>query len=531
MLDKLICSGIVAAVLLSAQPSAFAQATSQPEVKHDVSGPLSAIPAPLPMNAHAKLEQDIHRVKSIRPANPAAAAARRPVTRPQDAARQSTAPHPFQPATLPAIPGISSGKNGFIAQSDPPDTNAAVGRTQIVEWVNTSFAVFDKQSGALQGNILPGSALFKNFGGDCQNFNDGDPIVGYDKLADRWVLSQFAITGGENGGGTFSYCVAVSQTPDALGQYNRYEFQFPDFNDYPKMSVWPDGYYVSFNMFHGEQFNGAKVCALPRTNMLAGQTATMQCFDVANQGGLLPADLDGKQTPPAGTPNYVLNFDFDGTHLNLWKFHVDWSDASKSTFTKSQITVSPFTPACDGCIPEPSGGSKLQSLGDRLMYRLAYRQFADHDSLVVNHAVSISGDPGPTGIRWYEIRNLASTPVVAQQSTFAPDSSYRWMASAGMDKVGNLLIGYTVSSTKRAPGIAFTGRMVSDPPGQLSAEKLVALTSTGVQTDPDRWGDYASVTVDPVDDCTFYFATQFVPTKGHFNWQTQISRFKFPNCQ
>jgi hypothetical protein len=401
----------------------------------------------------------------------------------------------------------------------------------VVEWVNTAFAVFDKNTGALQGNILDGNALFAGFGGDCQTFNDGDPIVAYDKIADRWVLSQFAVTGGEQGG-TFSYCVGVSQTPDARGAYHRYEFKFADFNDYPKMGVWSDGYYVSFNMFRQNSFIGAKVCAMPRDKMLAGQAATMQCFDVANEGGLLPADLDGTTPPAAGTPNYVLNFDFDGVHLNLWKFKVDWANSANSTFVKApSITVKRFAPACDACIAQPAGGVRLQSLGDRLMYRLAYRQFANHGSLVVNHTVSLSGSSsGRTGVRWYELRGLEATPVVFQQSTYAPNNSFRWMGSVAMDKMGNMLLGYSVSSPTLKPSIAFSARLATDPVNTLSAEKIVLL-GTGLQTSPDRWGDYASVTLDPVDDCTFYFATQYLKTNGSFNWETRIAKFKFPSCQ
>jgi hypothetical protein len=522
MIERIFRHAVAAQAVLLLSVPAFGQTTAQPEAKHDTSPALSSIPAPPAVESGFRVRRE-HRVKPLpRPATGEQRA--RP-----DAARQAAARTRFQPATLPAIPGIGSGVGGFHVQSDPPDTNGAVGRTQVVEWVNTALAVFDKTTGAMQGNILDGNLLFTGFGGDCERFNDGDPIVAYDKIADRWVLSQFAVSGGESGG-TFSYCVAVSKTPDAMGQYNRYEFKYDDFNDYPKMGVWPDGYYVSFNMFRGNSFLGSKVCALNRAKMLAGDAATMQCADVAGEGGLLPADLDGTTPPAAGTPNYVLNFDFDGSHLNLWKFHVDWDNPANTTFVKApQIAVTPFAPACDACIVEPTGGVPLQSLGDRLMYRLAYRVFADHDALVTNHTVSVSGGNGPTGIRWYELRNLGTTPVVFQQATFAPDSAFRWIGSVAMDKAGNMLVGYSVSSKKVKPSIAFSGRKATDPPGQMSAESIV-MRGTGVQTDPDRWGDYASVTLDPADDCTFYFATQFLKAKGSFNWQTQISRFKFPEC-
>jgi hypothetical protein len=523
MTSRLLALTLAAPLVLALSGLASAQTTSVPEAKHDTSPALSTIPAPPDLQGRSRLERIEHRVKPL----PHPAQGR--VRAQPDAARQVTAVRKFQATVLPAFDGIG-GITGYTVQSDPPDTTAAVGRTQVVEWVNTALAVFDKSTGAMQGHILDGNSLFSGFGGDCQTFNDGDPIVAYDKIADRWVLSQFAVTGGENGG-TFSYCVAVSQSPDARGTYNRYEFKFNDFNDYPKMGVWPDGYYVSFNMFHQNSFAGAKVCALARDKMLAGQAATMQCFDVADQGGLLPSDLDGMTSPPTGTPNYVLNFDFDGAHLNLWKFHVDWANPANSTFTKSApIAVSKFAPACDSCIAQPSGGIGLQSLGDRLMYRLAYRQFADHESLVVTHTVSVGGGNGPTGIRWYELRSPGTTPVVFQQSTYAPNHSFRWIGSAAMDKAGNMLLGYSVSSPTVKPSIAFAGRLATDAASTMSAEKIV-LPGTGVQTDPDRWGDYASVTLDPTDDCTFYFATQYLKVKGSFNWQTRVAKFTFPSCQ
>ena len=446
-----------------------------------------------------------------------------------DTVTQKKATAAFQANLLAPFEGI--GKKNYPIGSDPPDTNGAVGLTQYVEWVNTAFAVYDKNTGTLIGDVLDGNSLFSGFGGDCQQFNDGDPIVLYDKAADRWVLSQFAVTGGENTpGGTFSHCIAVSQTPDARGKYNRYEFKFNDFNDYPKLGVWPDAYYVTFNMFHANSFTGSKACAYDRTKMLAGQAATMQCFDVPNQGGLLPADLDGPKNLPVGSSNFFLNFNMNGASLNLWKFHADWADTTKTTFTGPQaIPVSAFTIGCDPCVAQPKGGIQLGTLSDRLMFRLAYRKFADHDSLVVNHTVSAQG---VTGIRWYEIRNPGGTPTIAQQSTFSPDKNFRWMGSIAMDKMGNAVLGYSVSSSKVFPAVRFTSRNFSDPAGVMSAEKIVQ-PGVGVQNDPDRWGDYSSMTLDPVDDCTFYFSTQFAGEtgKGSYNWHTLITKMKFPSCQ
>jgi hypothetical protein len=338
------------------------------------------------------------------------------------------------------------------------------------------------------------------------------------------------VTGGESQAGhTFSYCVAVSQTDDATGKYHLYEFTYPDFPDYPKMSIWGDAYMVTFNMFKGNAFAGAKVCALESANMRAGQAARTLCADVANEGGLLPADVDGPAAPAAGTAVPVVNFALDGRHLNVWRFTVNWANPSASGLSKaSQISVTPFNIACDACVAQPAGGVKLQTLSDRLMYRLTFRKFADHSAAVVSHTVT---NAGRTGVRWYEIRNLETpTPTVFQQGTISPDATFRWMGSGAMDKKGNVLFGYSVSSKTVSPSVAFTGRNAADPVGVMQSEVIVK-KGAGVQTAPDRWGDYASVSLDPADDCTLFFATQYQAKKGQFNWHTSIVKLKFPDCR
>jgi hypothetical protein len=407
----------------------------------------------------------------------------------------------------------------------PPDTEGTVGATQYVQWVNTSFAVFNKSTGTLIAGPTAGNTLWSGFGGGCQTNNDGDPIVLYDKLAQRWVFSQFSVS-------TTPYlqCIAVSTTSDATGTYNRYSFQYSNFDDYPKMSVWPDAYYETFNMFAGgTTFVGADACAYNRSAMLAGTAATQVCFQQGTSvGGLLPSDLDGSTAPPAGSPNYMLYF---GTNnLNLFKFHVDFTTPSNSTFTgPTVINVAAFSPLCGGgtCVPQPSTTQQLDSLADRLMYRLAYRNFGSHESLVVNHSV-VAGSGG--GIRWYEIQNPSGTPVVAQQSTFAPDSNYRWMGSVAMDQAGDLAVGYSVSSSSLSPSVRFAGRVPTDPASTLESEVNI-VSGSGSQTGGlSRWGDYSAMQIDPVDDCTFWFTEEYMKTTGSFNWNTRIANFKFPGC-
>ena len=480
---------------------------------------LSTIPA-RPVLETGIVARREHRVKPLpKPA---------PVPQAEAAVQRRASVKKLQATFLPPIEGI--GGDNYGIQSDPPDTNGAVGTTHYVEWVNTALAVFDKNTGAMIGHPNDGNRLFAGFGGDCDTFNDGDPVVQFDRPHQRWVLSQFAVTGGESQAGhTYSYCVAVSQTDDATGKYNLYEFTYPDFPDYPKMGIWGSSYVVTFNMFRNDSFIGSKICALESAKMLAGQAARMACADVANEGGLLPADVDGTASPAANSPTPVLNFAMDGRHLNLWRFAVDWNSPSASTLTgPKQLAVAPFNVACDSCVVQPKGGATLQTLGDRLMYRLAYRRFAGHSATVVSHTVAAAGT---TGIRWYEIRGIEdAAPAVFQQGTHTPNSTFRWMGSGAMDKKGNLLFGYSVSSKSLSPSVAFTGRSAADPPGVMQAE-VVVKKGAGVQTEPDRWGDYASLSVDPGDDCTMFFATQYQAKKGKFNWHTSIVKLKFPDCQ
>jgi hypothetical protein len=504
-------------------PTALAQSgvasgptTIRRDVHHDVSPPLREMIkyAPPPSLERREVEP----LKRI-PLPPGLAQLE------EDPVRQTTTVPPPTPPVSQSFEGLGNGQYGFSVTGAPPDTEGSVGATQYVQWVNTSFAIFNKSNGALIAGPTAGNTLWSGFGGGCQTNNDGDPIVLYDKLAQRWVFSQFSVS-------TTPYlqCIAVSTTSDATGSYNRYSFQYTNFDDYPKMSVWPDAYYETFNMFAGgTTFTGADACAYNRAAMMAGTTATQVCFQQSTAvGGLLPADLDGTTAPPAGSPNYMLYF--GANNLNLFKFHVDFSTPANSTFTgPTVINVAAFSPLCSGgtCVPQPGTSNTLDSLADRLMYRLAYRNFGNHESLVVNHSVT-AGSAG--GVRWYEIQNPGGTPVVAQQSTFAPDSSYRWMGSIAMDQAGDIGLGYSVSSSSVSPSVRFTGRVPTDPASTMEAEINIVTGSGSESAGLTRWGDYSAMQVDPVDDCTFWYTQEYMKTTGTFNWNTRIASFKFPGC-
>jgi hypothetical protein len=432
--------------------------------------------------------------------------------------------------------GFTGPQGTFTVDAAPPDTNGAVGTTQYVQWVNESFAVFDKATGAVLKGPIPGNTLWSNTGNGCATNNDGDPIVQFDKINQRWIFTQFSVS-------TTPYrqCIAVSTSDDALGSYYVYSFQTTQFPDYPKLGVWSDGYYITFNMFNGNSFAGPKVCALDGAAMRAGNPATIVCFQLGTSvASLLPADIDGTTLPPAGAPNFLLSLS-GSSALNFYKFHADFVTPANSTFTGPvSIPVAGFTRACNGgaCVPQKSSKQKLDSLGDRLMYRLAYRNFGTYETLLVNHSVAAgSSSSGQAGVRWYELRSASgqsmasATPVVNQQGTYAPsDNLYRWMGSMAMDKAGNIAVGYSISGTGLNPGIRYAGRQPTDAAGKLGSEVTI-VNGSGAQTQPlNRWGDYSAMTIDPIDDCTFWYTNEYLKTNGNWNWSTRIASFKFNSC-
>jgi hypothetical protein len=480
--------------------------------------------------------RDMRATRALSRSHPARALPRR-------SAAQNLTPAPMTPVTGAVVTGPSSltpgslnfngvgqgftGPQGaFSVSSAPPDTTGAAGPNDYVQMVNSSIAVFSKSGTALYGPV-PTNTLWAGFGGGCQTNNDGDGGVQYDQYSNRWILTQFSVT-------TTPYleCVALSQTSDPLGAWNRYSFSYANFNDYPKIGVWPDAYYATFNMFSGtSSFLGAKVCAYDKSQMLLGLPATQQCFDTSSTyGGLLAANADGPTPPPAGEAETVVAM--DNNALDTWKFHVDFATPANSTFAGPTLVAVPgFAQACGGatCIPQAGTAQQLDSLADRLMNRLVYRNFGDHEALVVDHSVTIGS---AVGIRWYELRLGAGGSVSPYQSgTYAPDASYRWMGSVAFDGVGDIAMGYSQSSPSVHPGIRYTGRLPGDPSGAMTQGETTIVTGGGSQASGlSRWGDYSQLTVDPVDDCTFWYTNEYLTANGSFNWSTRIGTFRFSNC-
>src|SRR2546426_5673376 len=441
------------------------------------------------------------------------------------------------PATALNFDGVGNGFSGpqgtFTVNSAPPDTNLAVGPNHVVEIVNTDFAIFNKSGSTVYGPVQI-NTLWSGFGGMCQADNDGDPIAKYDSIANRWVISQFAITSPNP---NYLQCVAVSTTGDPTGTYYRYSFSYGNqFPDYPKMGVWPDAYYITFNMFNsaGNTFLGGKACAYDRARMLTGASATQQCFDLGTTyGGLLPSDLDGSRQAPVGAPNYIVADGASSNQLAYSSFHTDWTNSANTTLTgPTTLATAPFTLPCGAggtCVPQSGTSQKLDTLGDRLMYRLAYRNFGDHEALVINRSVTAGSS---VGIRWYELRTGASNSLsIFQQGTYAPDSNYRWMGSIAQDASGNIGLGYSVSSSSLHPQIRYTGRLAGDAAGTMTQGEGTIIAGAGSQTGGlSRWGDYSAMSVDPADDCTFWYANEYIPANGSFNWRTRIASFKVPGC-
>ena len=464
----------------------------------------------------------------------------------------------LQTAILPtvlAVPGVNvlgvgNGFGSYRVQGAPSDANLAVGDTQVVQWVNLQYAVFDKSSGAVLAGPFDGNNFWKGFGNICETANQGDPIIQFDKLAHRWVASQ----------GTFNVrvtCIAVSTTPDALGTYYRFAYGQNSFPDYPKFGIQPNGYFQSINSFtnDGSRYVGATVCAYDRVGMLAGRKSAKQvCFTTPTtfDSSLLPADLDSADVlPPTGQPEVFLgsidNTPPNGNVIYKYLFDVDFARPRSATFTGAggtmSIPVADFQLACGGfsaCIPQPDaepGTDTLDSLGDRLMYRLAYRNFSDHQSWVVSH--SVSTPTGQVGERWYEFRAPKNSTVltVYQQGTYAPpDGDHRWMGSIAMDKAGNIALGYSVSGPVRPggsstfPSIRYTGRTSLDPLGAMETESFL-INGTGSQLKcGGRWGDYTSMAID-ADGCTFWYTNQYYLTTSTFNWSTRVASIRFPDCQ
>jgi hypothetical protein len=448
-----------------------------------------------------------------------------------DSAVQSSATTPLGATLDQSFQGV--GVPNYTPNSIPPDPNGSVGANEFVETVNSDMTVFNKSGGTVAGPAAINS-IWSGTTSPCAGTDVSDPIVLYDKQANQWIVMQLASISAA----PYYICVAVSTTSAAEGSWYRWAYNWgSSLPDYPKLGVWPDGYYFAVNDFYlGSLFQGAAACVLDRATMLNGTSGNGQCYyNSSSVASLLPADLDGAvpglsgttQAPPAGTPGMFMNF--GNNALNLFQYHIDWSNLNSSTWTGPITEAVPsFSEACGGgtCVPQASTSQQLASLGDRLMFRLAYRNFGTYQSLVVDHSTVGSGT---AAVRWYELRNPSSAGfTVYQASSYAPDSTYRWMGSMAQDRFGDIAAGYSASSGSISPQIRYTARAVGDPLNTLRLEATVPIT-TGSQTNYNRWGDYTSMSIDPSDDCTFWYTNEYQATTGYY-WSTWVTAFKMLGC-
>ncbi len=420
----------------------------------------------------------------------------------------------------------------------PPDTNGDVGPNHYIQTVNTSIGIYNKTGTQLAAFTL--NTFFTGpgvTGTPCDNNNNGDPVVLYDPASDRWIVTDFAWADDMNG--PYYECIAVSKGPNPVT--DGWWFYAVDaghntsgdwLDDYPKLGVWQDGIYMGLNMFDclnadcsSASFMGARAFAFNRTQLINGQALTPVYFDAPSEASLFPSNYRG--TPPSnGTPNYFLGLN-NTTSLVMYKFAPNWANLGASTFSGPQvIAVNAYSNLLTD-IPQSGSATSLDTLSGRIMVQNQYRNVDGTESLWTNHTVSSSG---VAGVRWYELRNLNTTPTVNQQSTFAPgDGIHRWMGSLAVDKMGNMALGYSASNGSMFPAIRYTGRLVGDAPSTLGQSEATLMAGTGSQSGIDRWGDYSAMTVDPTDDCTFWYTTEYYAATGS-NWQTRIGSFKYPSC-
>ncbi len=431
--------------------------------------------------------------------------------------------------TIVNVDGISA-TQGYI----PPDPAGDIGTDHYIQATNLHFAVYSRAGALLYGPAAL-STLWQGFPGYT---SDGDPVVLYDHLADRWIITQFSLPNYPNG--PFYELLAVSQTPDPLGAWHRYSFQFSKMPDYPKFGVWPDGYYMSANMYSSGSGNwaGPAAIVLERDSLLAGKTARMTVFELGtDRQPLLPADLDGS-LPPVGSSGYFLSVNDDpanmNDHMDLFSLQTDWANPANSVLAGPQsIPVAVFDGnMCNGsasCLPQAGTSSRIDALSRYLMQRLQYRNFGTYQVLMANHTVDVDAT-NHAGIRWYELRASVTDWSVYQQGTYAPDTNHRWMGSIAMDGAGNIALAYSITGKGIYPSIHATGRRSGDVPGYMSLAEETIITGTGAQKDlSSRWGDYSCLTVDPQDDRTFYYTNEYYAVTSNKDWKTRIASFTIDN--
>jgi hypothetical protein len=513
--------------------------------RHDVSAPIRDIIRAMPPAQPAGTEEEPYAIPNILLKLTGA-----PTRAPHSAGmREQNVPMGVPaPGVDLSFETISSATSGCGCL--PPDTNGDVSDQHYIQWVNSAWQAFDK----VTGNPAPetpsptqGNSFWVGFGGLCESTNAGDPIALWDPRANRWVMSQFVTSS------PYAQCVAVSTSADPFGTYYRYEFDWPNFGDYPKMAVWTDGtgsqdaYLLTTHEFIGQSFHGASMIAMERDKMLTGDpSAAMLRYDGYDAYGLEPVNLVGQLNAPNNACPSFVHYDTANTNGYLfWDLCLDWTTPANSTLSANPVHIAgaPFIPY-GGEVPQQGSANGLDSFGTHVMYRANARAFAPgaptNISLVINHAVLAS--QGQAAVNWvhFNLDDHGANPsqptpldkILVDESTFSPDAENRWMGGIAIDGSGNIGLGFSESSADMHPQVEITGRTVEDPSGTMRDEtNCTAAVGHGSQTSSsNRWGDYSSMSVDPVDQCTFYFTSEYYPTTASSAWHTRVCSFHFDGC-
>jgi hypothetical protein len=445
----------------------------------------------------------------------------------------------------------------------PPDPNGDVGASNYIQAVNSSFAIYSK-TGALQAAFTE-NALWSTAGASpCNGSSAGDPIVLYDTLADRWILANmaFALSGGVPTA-PFYECIAVSMTADPVsGGWWRYALRTDlgvantppvgTLNDYPKFGLWTDCLYFAANGYAqpADTFTGTEFASFSRTDMYAGLPLNWALGYIANSTDpftMIPSNLRGASSgalPPPGTPDYFVSESTTAWALEVRKFTPGTNCGGGGTLSApTNVSQTPASlPAVDS-VPQPNTAIGLDALEGRLMQKVQYRKVAASESLWVVHTVQ-TPSASTVSPQWAQIDVTGGTVAASllQEQVFAPDSTMnRWMGSIAADKDGNVALGYSTSngSSPNFPSIAYVGRLATDPLGTMPQTEVQVVAGAGSQTTTcggavcHRWGDYTAMSVDPVDDCTFWYTNEYYSSQANGssgNWQTRIGSFKFPSC-
>ena len=396
----------------------------------------------------------------------------------------------------------------------PPDANGCVGPNHYMQTINTVYTIYNKAGDLLAGPTALNTLFSGVPGSSC---NNGDPIVLYDEQADRWMVAEFSLCEA-----TDYMLIAVSTTNDPTGTWHKYSFDVDDMPDYEKFGIWQDGYYMGTN-----NSTGNDIYVFQRSQMLVGGTAQGIGFNnpwrPTTIDGFMcvpPIDNDGTFAP-AGSPGMFITINDDaiggGTdQLWLYELDVDWTTPSNSTFTRiQQLDVAAFDSNFGedwDNIQQPGTSKQLDAIPQVIMNVPQYRNFGSYQTIVCCHTVDVDGTDH-AGLRWYELRKTGSDWSVRQQGTYAPDGNSRWMGSIMLNTSGELGIAYSISSASVYPGIRYAGQSATAfaaATGILDVTEDIIQNGISSQTATNRYGDYAALQVDPADNETFWFTTEYI---------------------